>query len=83
MIAPNEKPDTEPELTSKDIHAILCICLKMLGGIGIPEEAIKNFPEDTKLNASYDHTNKVWYLSVPRKRKRGIVKPQKKLFVPN
>lgn len=83
MVAPNEKPDEVPTLTSKDLHAILCICVRVLKGVAIPAESLRNFPEKVKLKASYDQANKVWFLSVPQKRKRGIIKPRKRIIIPN
>ena len=79
MIAPNEKP--EPKLTSKDIHAVLCICVKLCKGVAIPEEVLKR--NCGKLKASYDSTNKVWFFDILTKPKRGIIKPKRKIILSN
>ena len=80
MVIPTEKP--EPELTSKDINTVLCICIKLLGGVSVPQAMLEAAPKDLKLKAAYDEVNKVWCFSVPVKRKRGIIKPKRKLIVP-
>jgi len=79
MIAPNEKP--EPKLTSKDMHAVLCICVKLAGGIAIPAAKLESFPKDIKLKAAYNETDKRWYFDVSVPRKRGIVKPKRKIIL--
>lgn len=83
MIA--ENPDNEevkPELTKDNFLAIFEFMLHKLGGISIPEETLEEYPEGKHFEDHYDPVNKTWNLFMPKKRKRGIVKPRKKLILP-
>ena len=73
----------EIEFTSKNLHALLCILLKVVGGISISKKKLDEFPEGVKWQASYDETNERWLIFIPKKRKRKIITPIRKLVLPN
>ena len=74
--------DEIPQFTSEYCHALVCICLKLLGGVSVTKKTFDNFPKNVKWTASYDEANKRYNIFVPQERKRGIIKPKKKIIVP-
>lgn len=84
------KPTCQETPSSKQVHAIFCIMLKLMGGkVSVPLELVKKFP-NIKPRFARDELNGVLYVSLPTKRKRGIIrpshnvlKPQKRIIVPN
>jgi len=70
------------EFTPKNVHALLCILLKLTGPISLRKEDLDNFPEGVKWNANLDEVNRIYYISLPLKRKRRIIKTKKKLILP-
>lgn len=80
---PPEPVDNKIEFTSENVHAVFCIMLKFLGGgIAVPGEPLRNFPKETKWQAVYDEVNDVWFVKLPRKRKRGILTPSQRIVTP-
>jgi len=70
------------KIDSKDIHAMFCVMLHQLGGsIAFRAKRIKEFPEDVKFKMTYDDVNDVYWVVLPRKRKK-IMEPSKKIITP-
>ena len=76
----------QPELTSKDWHTILCVLLHSVGGgIALPGDVLRDFPENIKIEAVFDEVNDLWYIKLPRKKKqrRRVLAPNRKIIVPS
>ena len=79
------KQNDPPELTAKDMRAILHIALVRCGGFAVTKKGLEQYPEDDPMTMSYDVINEVWHVYVPKKKfKRGkIIGPYKRLIVPS
>ena len=73
----------EIEFTPKNLKALLCILLKIVGGISISKKQLDEFPEGLKWEAKYDTVNERWLIFIPKKRKRKLIIPSRKLVLPN
>lgn len=99
MISENEQPEKEPEfigddggvnepeerkmLTPKEMSILLQILIITVKGITVPQKTFDEWDKDAKIDISFDETNQLWRIWVPKPRKRGIVKPQKRIIFPN
>jgi len=80
---PKQPEQEQPKLTVENMEAIFDILLRHSGGVEIPQEVLDNYPKGTKTQASYDQVNKVWHIFIPKKRRRKIITPDKRLLIPN
>lgn len=82
MVAP-----IEPKLDAQDLQVIFHVCLRLLGGcVRIPQQLlddVKKLPNDLYLDASCDTVNKCWYIKTKIPERKRIIKPDKRLIVPN
>lgn len=84
-ITEQEQPQEPPELTVENMRAICHLALVGCGGIMIPQELLDSYPEDAKIEMSWDMTNKLWKVfAVTKKPKRGkIIKKDRSILVPS
>ena len=85
MIGENSENE-ERELPPEDMFKLCFILLNILGGkVSVPAETFENFPKDTDVKYEYDEANKTWlfYAPTPKsKRKRGVLRPNRRLILP-
>jgi len=75
--------DERPELEPADMKVLMHILLKLVNGIRIPQTMFDEYDkENIEFSRQWDPNSKSWNFFVPKKRKRGIIKPRKKLILP-
>lgn len=92
MIAKNIKPEPlkdeveeikTPELGPGDMKVLMHILLKAVNGVKVPQTTFDEYDrENIEFSRKWDGVNKCWNFFVPQKRKRGIIKPPKKILLP-
>ena len=89
MIKSNEKQVQQekeieelPDLEGNDLIKILWMFLRTSGmNIAAKKAELDSVPEKAMVNVIKDNVNRQYVLTVPRKRKRGIIKPNRKLIL--
>jgi hypothetical protein len=78
------EPDQMKELKPEDLYKCFWLLLNTVGGsISISAAHIENLPEDAPIKITYNKSLAMWDFKIPGKpRKRGIIKPGKKLILP-
>jgi hypothetical protein len=78
-------PDEErPELGPGDMKVLIHILLKIVKGIRVPQKVFDEYDrENIKMSRQYDPNDKSWNFFVPKKRKRSVIKPNRKLILPS
>ena len=78
-----EEPE-EPKLTPQNMHALLHILMTVAKGITIPQKTFDEYPEDSRINITFDEVNQLWRMWVPPpKHKRGLILHKKRIILPN
>ncbi len=80
MIAPNNIT-----FTPHEVYKLCVILLHKVGKVDVPKEVFDNFPKDAKMDCTFDPNTGYWTFVAPTpksKRKRGIIKLDKRLFIP-
>ena len=87
---PEEPKQPEPdykkaaEAATKYIVAMFHILLQHAGGgMEVPLEVLQNYPDNPPMKTEYDGVNKAVRVFIPKKRKRGVIVPSRKLIIPN
>ncbi len=78
-----EAQNDKTEFTPRMVHAVFCALLSLVGGaIAVPGASLRDFPENAKWEAMYDESADMWVIRLKAKRKRGIIRPRRKLILP-
>lgn len=86
MIANNKQPEEEPEFKDVYVPAFCALMLHKLGGMQqITVELLEKFPESETPVIDYNPHKKTFVMMTQayhkkKKRKRGIIKPSRKIF---
>jgi len=85
MVAKNDENETQPELRPEDIYKCFWLLLNTVGGrISISAEHIEQLPETAEVTINYNKATRMWDFKIPKKkRKRGVIKPSRKLILPS
>ena len=73
----------EKQLTPQMMRTLLHILVTTVRGITIPQKTFDEYDEKAMINISFDETNQVWRIWVPRPKAKSVLAPQKKLILPN
>lgn len=83
MIAKAEKTKQKPALNEQGLLRCLYIHLQATGAMTIQRELLQEL-KDPVIHSEYDEDLDAYKISIkPKKRKRGILKPRKRLFLPS
>lgn len=88
MIAENEQQepqpeDERPELEPADMKTLMHILLIRVNGIRVAQKTFDEYDkQNIEFSRQWDPNSKTWNFFVAKKRKRGIIKPRKKLILP-
>ena len=85
MIMAGEQKQEEqdhPELP-EPIKAFWMLLNTMGGSISISQAHLEALPDEPPLKISWDPDTELWDFKIPRKRKRGIIKPSRRLILPS
>jgi len=79
-----EEPKKEPELPDDGIFLVLWLLLRACGGTAaIPHQSIVEMPPSAEIkHVVVDGVHQFAAVSEPKKRKRAIIKPSRKLILP-
>lgn len=89
MIANNKEKPIEPEFKDYYVAAFCALMLTKLGGMQqITVELLEKFPSKDTPIIEYNPENKSFVMKTlayhnRKKRKRGLIKPRRKLILPN
>ena len=75
---------TEPKTETISLLPALFAAIETLGGqISVPKQIFDNFPKDFGINIQYVEERKAFIFTNIKPKKRGVLRPDRALILPN